>query len=1638
MFLVNGSILTEGPDNFMPIDVHYGFKKYAVRYYIHIDDEQDTTITRDIAGNIIDIKYDLKDKSPYNNLVVVKSVNITETDIDKNDITKHYFGKYLYSFDGTNSYIQSPCNQIITLGQTFTIAIWFRTVTYSLEKSIGRTLFILGNNDNNISLKFTTNTGSAASNMPKLFETKNGVVTCIGDNSTQNCADGEWQNITITRTATDDIRFFINGIMITKTNSDVNIGLDLDAQLVIGRDFTDAGHFKGDIDQVYILNGLCDHSQDSVFNVLKVPYLIYEEELKNYSGLTSHVKLAENVSKYDLLYYDSGHRAWKISNIANKKTIPARAIALEDGNYGSTIEVLNYGTISSNASDLSKNEFEFNSILPPYTNMLGYNSYSVSATSGDPTVLFDKTDPKTELPSTTNYWAPGDTRGQPHNWVKIKLDKPKYLHSYELKSYDNTVNPPTTWKLKGSNDNQNWVLLDNQINISSWYTYETKTFYTLNVDKTPYQYYEFYDCNAEAINNIYLYDENHIELLPVMDTTIYISSPDSDDGNNLIWHCRDGNNSTYWSPLGGKISNINLDIDFGYIYEQGLYDFINVDGFTLTCDNTGFDQIFVPKEFIFQGSNDNINFDDLHTFNISSAFASPWTTYGDTVKFSLSNMTHYRYYRLNIVSLIEILSGNLPTTFKLVDIQLYNGDIPLLQDFTSSKGIANTGDYCVIIDKPISDNDFETAFDFSGSGYWYISNPTFPVSFTLDFNYPVQLDNYEFKNNSSWTNIDDFPKHVKVYGSDDNITFTELDDYNDTINTNSTGIEDINRNLSHNTKYQYYKFEVLDTYNSTSLYINIIKFNKNRFNSYVPLVQFIGNTLYKVCNYFISNRASAYATATSVRNDHYNSTRGLLYNQWLFNSVDSYHYQWLSDDNILNPSISIHLPHLLHTMYNRNIDGYVIVCMQNVNNPNSYRYPSEWTVEGYDGINWIQIDHQSNIIFNFAGEKKKFNLSATYNNFIEIRLNIISTGIGGTVSPPIFIGLKAFYPTYNGCRLEFPKPVHPYIPFSYVDLKYLNNYALGNENGTFEIDCSSNAVEDTFINNTILSAFIYSDDAWILSEYEQYPDTNILFSSESRTNDYAKTAIYIGMNKSKRLEAYGIFYSPLALSGYVVPTTQWKLYGSNDNVNWDLIDEQSPIDDIEVLKSWPLVFKINTTKSYKLYKFDNMNGGYLSAIQLYEANSIKESKTLTGSISNPGKVATYDSLSVYNTNLVNHYVQDIGHTCFKYTTADDEYLVNFFNFNTDVTEVNASLGLLEINPGDPPVGHNIENGPIVTVFCDRLHVKNGAILIPQVPCRGLRIIVKGNCIIDGIISMTAMGASYTPLWDTDFPIYTEKRDILAYIPRYGAKGGECLPLTGSDATNPNFKRGNASATSYQYIKQGVNGNNGINRATGGGGSGSVVSYQHFYAKAGNGGQGNCFCGGAGGGGQYINTNAVNISNPYRRFTGIPGLNDGSLGGASLSNSYSNIYGVNTSQVWNTLINYASGAGAIVGGSYHGYNNIFGSRSNITTLDPNTNRPQGVGAGGLIILIVYGSLRINLTGKIESNGVTPPPSNLLCTGGSSGGGSINIFHGGSFINNGIIEANGGTIPTSTIGSNPMVDYVPGGLGGNGSITIQRMI
>lgn len=250
---------------------------------------------------------------------------------------------------------------------------------------------------------------------------------------------------------------------------------------------------------------------------------------------------------------------------------------------------------------------------------------------------------------------------------------------------------------------------------------------------------------------------------------------------------------------------------------------------------------------------------------------------------------------------------------------------------------------------------------------------------------------------------------------------------------------------------------------------------------------------------------------------------------------------------------------------------------------------------------------------------------------------------------------------------------------------------------------------------------------------------------------------------------------------------------------------------------------------------------------------------------------------------------------------------------------------------------------------------------PAVRKKGLVIYVDGDLTINSgaSISMTQRGAIASGQNLSLISTYT--------VPAAGASGGTGV-LIGDGRHAFDITGGQYTNHSMFNPTQGADGSNG---QTGGGSAGGGINFNGYSAKGGNGAAGTSYSGGSGGGGS--NSRSCNGR-------GGDAAPNGGAGG------------------------YADGCWDWDAGS--GVGNPSGGRKDGDTAYEKIALNSGT--GGLLILYVNGNIINN--GSIQSNGTAPGTSN----GGSSGGGSVNVFRTGNYSGAGTITATGGDAATRRAG------------------------
>lgn len=347
------------------------------------------------------------------------------------------------------------------------------------------------------------------------------------------------------------------------------------------------------------------------------------------------------------------------------------------------------------------------------------------------------------------------------------------------------------------------------------------------------------------------------------------------------------------------------------------------------------------------------------------------------------------------------------------------------------------------------------------------------------------------------------------------------------------------------------------------------------------------------------------------------------------------------------------------------------------------------------------------------------------------------------------------------------------------------------------------------------------------------------------------------------------------------------------------------------------------------------------------------------------------------------------------------------------------------------------DGDMVVKQYTSMTIDAGDTVTTDQPCRGLMILVTGDCTINGTLSMKARGAFANPTTSggSDSNPVDSNGLRLPFVTNGGSSSltatSTLLNGCGTTARSviANFKTISSNGTILQIDREGGVGNAvsgyasstataGVNgsiktNATGGGGSGGIwVDHNHTTQTVASGTTGTCFSGGSGGGGVSAGSNHNFSGNNYNFAVAY-----GGAGGIGRSGHTARTTG---------------GAG-----------NPNGTESTGGGYGDATNSSNGEsGNGGIIWLIVGGNLTIGASGLIDvqgsrSDSIDGNGYEWCQTGGGSGGGAVRIAHRGTFTNNGTINVAGGVAGVFFDAGNGNHSS-NGGNGGAGTSVIQQVL
>lgn len=331
----------------------------------------------------------------------------------------------------------------------------------------------------------------------------------------------------------------------------------------------------------------------------------------------------------------------------------------------------------------------------------------------------------------------------------------------------------------------------------------------------------------------------------------------------------------------------------------------------------------------------------------------------------------------------------------------------------------------------------------------------------------------------------------------------------------------------------------------------------------------------------------------------------------------------------------------------------------------------------------------------------------------------------------------------------------------------------------------------------------------------------------------------------------------------------------------------------------------------------------------------------------------------------------------------------------------------------------LDGAPVVRHY-NTLTINAGVTLTTNNRCKGLVIYVRGDCTINGTLTMSGKGAHATPT--RDLSIY--RAPFSGYAYSSGTPDTDNLPDETLSICRSGIGRKVYRSAHNTPELMGTTGLAATRTYFGGhygfGGVGSATS-PGFPGKEAPGG------GGGGNGGNsmtppYTSHPTIGGYDGYDVNHPSTGYMDGGRPGARGGNGTA----------------FSGGPGG--GGGGHDSENSDPTPGNLNGGGPggtggsNGGGNGASGGGGVIFLIVGGALVIGAGGTISSDGTAGSAGSGFSGGGGggSGGGRLVILYAKSLINSGVIRADGGAggPPSAT-------SWTTGGAGGAGVITIERI-
>lgn len=387
-------------------------------------------------------------------------------------------------------------------------------------------------------------------------------------------------------------------------------------------------------------------------------------------------------------------------------------------------------------------------------------------------------------------------------WMQQELGEAQAADRYTITSGNDAPDrDPKKWEFVGSNDGQNWVVLDSRSDERFGGRNETREFLVNNDESYKYYRINIIENNGSNLLQISEWRILNLELLDPSDSADATSDAEitvSNDNN-------DGSGGAEGSLklIDGDTNSKFLTGGFtsGFWMQQELNQAMVIDRYTLTSGNDAPDRD--PVDWIFSGSNDGNSWTDLGSFT-----NEVFNERNETREFTVSNSTAYKYYR------ITISENNGSDALQISEWRLKEADAAPSgpQDFTSEASIT------------VSRENGGGATGAEGSLKLIDddNNTKFLASYSSDFWMQQEIPEAEVVNKYTITSGNDSPDrdplNWTLSGSNDGSSWEVLDTRNgETFDGRN---ETRTFNVNNTTGFRYYRLSVTANNGSDAIQIS--------------------------------------------------------------------------------------------------------------------------------------------------------------------------------------------------------------------------------------------------------------------------------------------------------------------------------------------------------------------------------------------------------------------------------------------------------------------------------------------------------------------------------------------------------------------------------------------------------------------------------------------------------------------------------------------------------------------------------------------------------------------------------------------------------------------------------------------------